>query len=74
MASLRSEKPQNGGKIKNGSLLKLNSNLKLHFEIIFSSLKLKQKQKTVVNFTKILFVNFIIYLVLVIAKNVNMKI
>ena len=74
MASLRSEKPQNGGKIKNGSHLKLNSNLKLHFEIIFSSLKLKQKQKTVVNFTKILFLNFIIYLVLVIAKNVNMKI
>ena len=74
MASLRSEKPQNEGKIKNGSHLKLNFNLKLHFEIIFSSLKLKQKQKTVVNFTKILFVNFIIYLVLVIAKNVNMKI
>ena len=74
MASLRSEKPQNEGKIKNGSLLKLNFKHKLHFEIIFSSLKLKQKQKTVVNFTKILFVNFIIYLVLVIAKNVNMKI
>ena len=74
MASLRSEKPQNGGKLKIGILLKLNSNLKLHFEIIFSSLKLKQKQKTVVNFTKILFLNFIIYLVLVIAKNVNMKI
>ena len=74
MASLRSEKPQNEGKIKNGSHLKLNFKHKLHFEIIFLSLKLKQKQKTVVNFTKILFVNFIIYLVLVIAKNVNMKI